>query len=44
MSGLGGSGGGAGVVGAELVGGRLVLTSYGGQLLALDPRSGRSLD
>jgi hypothetical protein len=32
------------VTAAELVGGRLVLTSYGGQLLALDPRTGRSLD
>jgi hypothetical protein len=32
------------VTDAELVGGRLVLTSYGGQRLALDPRSGRSLD
>lgn len=29
------------VVDAELVGGRLVLTSYGGQLTALDPRTGR---
>ncbi len=29
---------------AELVGGRLVLTSYGGQLLSLDPSTGRSLD
>ncbi len=29
---------------AELVGGRLVLTSYGGQPLALDPRTGRALD
>ena len=32
------------VVGAELVGGRLILASYGGQLLALDARTGRSLD
>jgi hypothetical protein len=29
---------------AELIGGRLVLTSYAGQRLAIDPRSGRSLD
>jgi len=29
------------VTDAELVGGRLVLTSYGGQLSALDPRTGR---
>ena len=29
------------VTGAELVGGRLVLTSYTGQLTALDPRTGR---
>ena len=29
------------VAGAELVGGRLVLTSYGGELTALDPASGR---
>lgn len=29
---------------AELVGGRLVLTSYGGQRLAIDPATGRSLD
>ena len=29
------------VTGAELVGGRLVLTSYGGQLNALDPATGR---
>ena len=28
------------VIEAELVGGRLVLTSYGGQLTALDPRTG----
>jgi hypothetical protein len=32
------------VTAAELVGGRLVLTSYGGQLMAIDPRSGRSID
>ncbi|HEY7599525.1 MAG TPA: hypothetical protein VH741_06335 [Candidatus Limnocylindrales bacterium] len=32
------------IVAAELVGGRLVLTSYGGVRLALDPVSGRSLD
>jgi hypothetical protein len=32
------------VTDAELVGGRLVLTSYGGQRLALDPRTGQSLD
>jgi hypothetical protein len=31
------------VTGAELVGGRLVLTSYGGQLVALDPRSGQPI-
>jgi outer membrane protein assembly factor BamB len=30
------------VTGAELVGGRLVLTSYAGQLSALDPRTGRA--
>jgi hypothetical protein len=30
------------VVGAELVGGRLVLTGYGGQVNALDPGSGRA--
>jgi outer membrane protein assembly factor BamB len=30
------------VIDAELVGGRLVLTSYGGQLTALDPRTGRA--
>lgn len=30
------------VVEAELVGGRLVLTSYGGQLTTLDPRTGRT--
>jgi hypothetical protein len=29
------------VTGAELVGGRLVLTSYSGQLNALDPATGR---
>ena len=29
------------VVGAELVGGRLVLTSYGGQVAAFDPATGR---
>ena len=29
------------VTDAELVGGRLVLTSYGGQLTTLDPRTGR---
>ena len=29
------------VAGAELVGGRLVLTSFGGELTALDPASGR---
>lgn len=32
------------VADAELVGGRLVLTSYGGQLQAIDPETGRSLD
>jgi hypothetical protein len=32
------------VADAELVGGRLVLTSYGGQLQAIDPATGRSLD
>lgn len=32
------------VTDAELVAGRLILTSYGGQRLALDPRTGRSLD
>ena len=32
------------VADAELVGGRLVLTSFGGPLLALDPLTGRSLD
>ena len=31
------------VTGAELVGGRLVLTSFGGQVSALDPASGRPL-
>jgi hypothetical protein len=30
------------VTGTELVGGRLVLTSYSGQLTTLDPRTGRS--
>ncbi len=30
------------VTDAELVGGRLILTSYGGQLTALDPRTGRT--
>jgi outer membrane protein assembly factor BamB len=30
------------VVDAELVGGRLVLTSYDGQLTALDPRTGQT--
>ena len=30
------------VTDVELVGGRLVLTSYGGQLTALDPRTGRT--
>jgi putative pyrroloquinoline-quinone binding quinoprotein len=30
------------VIEAELVGGRLVLTSYGGLLTALDPRTGRT--
>jgi outer membrane protein assembly factor BamB len=29
------------VTGAELVGGRLVLTSYSGQLNAVDPATGR---
>jgi hypothetical protein len=29
---------------AELIGGRLVLTSYGGQRMAVDPVSGRALD
>ena len=32
------------VAAAELVGGRLVLTSYGGLLQSLDPVTGRSLD
>jgi hypothetical protein len=32
------------VTDAELVGGQLVLTSYGGQRLLLDPRTGQSLD
>jgi outer membrane protein assembly factor BamB len=32
------------VVGAELVGGRLVLTSYGGERRALDPATGLALD
>ncbi|HSH21270.1 MAG TPA: PQQ-binding-like beta-propeller repeat protein [Candidatus Caenarcaniphilales bacterium] len=32
------------VTAAELVGGRLVLTSYGGQLVTLDPRTGQPLD
>jgi hypothetical protein len=32
------------VVRAEIVGGRLVLESYGGQRLAIDAHSGRSLD
>jgi hypothetical protein len=32
------------VIEAELVGGRLVLTSYGGRVMAIDPASGRSLD
>ncbi|MBA2254513.1 MAG: PQQ-binding-like beta-propeller repeat protein [Chloroflexi bacterium] len=32
------------VTAAELVGGRLVLTSYGGLLQTLDPATGRSLD
>lgn len=31
------------VTGVELVGGRLVLTSYGGLLIALDPATGRPL-
>ena len=30
------------VAGAELVGGRLILTSYGGLLSALDPATGRT--
>jgi hypothetical protein len=30
------------VAGAELIGGRLVLTSYGGQVVAFDPRTGRA--
>jgi PQQ-like domain len=30
------------VIGAELVGGRLVLTSFDGQVVALDPSSGRT--
>jgi outer membrane protein assembly factor BamB len=30
------------VVGAELIGGRLVLTSYAGQQAALDPATGQS--
>lgn len=32
------------VVGAELLGGRLVLTSYGGERRALDPATGLALD
>jgi outer membrane protein assembly factor BamB len=32
------------VTAAELVGGRLILTSYGGLLQTLDPATGRSLD
>lgn len=32
------------VTDAELIGGRLVLTSYGGQRLVLDPRTGRAVD
>lgn len=32
------------VVEAELIGGRLVLTSYGGERRAIDPLTGRSLD
>lgn len=32
------------VVAAELMGGNLVLTSYGGQRMALDPRTGQRLD
>ncbi|HEY6570758.1 MAG TPA: PQQ-binding-like beta-propeller repeat protein [Candidatus Limnocylindrales bacterium] len=32
------------VTGVELVGGRLVLTSFDGQVRALDPRTGRSSD
>ncbi len=32
------------VAGAELVGGRLVLTSYGGLVTALDPVTGRTVD
>ncbi len=31
------------VAGAELVGGRLVLTSYGGLIRALDPETGRAI-
>ena len=31
------------VAGAELVGGRLVLTSYGGSMMTLDPATGREL-
>jgi hypothetical protein len=31
------------VTGAELVGGRLVLTSYGGRVTALDPATGRAI-
>ncbi len=31
------------VAGADLVGGRLVLTSYGGEVSAFDPQSGRAL-
>ena len=30
------------VVGAELIGGRLVLTGFGGQVTALDPATGRT--
>ena len=32
------------VTAVELVGGRLVLTSFDGQVRALDPRTGRSAD
>ena len=31
------------VTGAELMGGRLVLTSYGGEVRALDPSTGRTV-
>jgi outer membrane protein assembly factor BamB len=31
------------VIGAELIGGRLVLSSFGGQVAAFDPQSGRAI-